>query len=252
MEIGYLKALRDNYIWMLTEADDLWVVDPGECFQVIEFINRQGLKLKGILITHHHFDHTAGIKELTEHFPGASVYAGRESRNAYVTHYLKEGDQLMLGKNCFKILETPGHTLDHICFCSDKILFSGDTLFTAGCGRVFEGSPEQMSSSLLKLRAMDDSIKLYCAHEYTLDNMVFARMVEPDNNETKKRYELVKQNSLRKQPCVPSTLFDEKLTNPFLRFDKAELAPVLSVRAGRAELKGSEKFAILRQWKNNT
>jgi len=250
--IHRLPALTDNYIWLIESGDKAWVVDPGDAHPVLEKLAKLNLTLIGILLTHHHYDHTDGVEALLEAFPIARVYAGALMKKPYITDYLTEGDKLSFEGFELHVLETPGHTLDHIAFYNDYALFSGDTLFAGGCGRVFEGTSEQMSHSLLKLRNLKDNLKVYCGHEYTLANMNFARIAEPNNITIALRRDDVRDQTLIHQPCVPSELGIEKQTNPFLRFDLTPLADSLKARIDRTEnsMNSSQLFQACRNWKD--
>ena len=253
MQVTGLNALSDNYIWVIHNEHQAWVVDPGESHPVLAFLSAHNLVLKGILITHHHYDHTDGVENLIQAFPDINVYAGTQTEKPYITHRLKQGDQIVLANKTLQIIETPGHTLDHIAYVSDQWLFCGDTLFTGGCGRVFEGTAQQMSDSLLKLRSLDDQLLVYCGHEYTLTNLNFARIAEPQNPEIETRYKIDRQKRINNQPCVPSNLHQEKLTNPFLRFDLEPLSGNITQRMGRVDQKPTQDqlFAELRAWKDS-
>ena len=166
-----VRAFKDNYIWMLHDTKRAWVVDPGDAVPVIEVLQKQNLKLSGILLTHHHSDHSGGIPDLLNYAGNIPVYASRQTKISSVTHPVKENDEIKTKFGSFKALEIPGHTLDHIAFVGQGLLFCGDTLFSAGCGRVFEGTYVQMFAALSKLNALDADIKIYCGHEYTLANL---------------------------------------------------------------------------------
>lgn len=252
MQIQGLNALSDNYIWILCEQQNIWVVDPGESQPLLDLIKKNNWQLQGILVTHHHGDHTDGIANLLAVFPNAEVYAGRQTQKPYITRHLSEGDDIqVLGQN-FKVIETPGHTLDHIAYYNESVLFCGDTLFAGGCGRVFEGTAEQMTRSLLKLRALNDNIWVYCGHEYTLANMNFAAIAEPTNPAVLDRRQIVRQKTQSQQACVPSNLGEEKQTNPFLHFDQAPLSGNIAKRCGQEthNMTPTKLFAELRAWKD--
>ena len=168
-----IPAFKDNYIWMFfdTASKNAWVVDPGDANPVLETLQKYGFELAGILVTHHHHDHTGGVAELRQRWSKCPVFGAD----------LKNGDEITCGSVRLKIIKIPGHTLDHIAFYNNDILFCGDTLFSAGCGKVFEGTPEQMYHSLMQLRALPEEIKMYCGHEYTRANLNFAHQVEPNN-----------------------------------------------------------------------
>lgn len=252
MQVIGLNALSDNYIWILHENDQAWVVDPGESKPVLHFLAQHKLKLQAILITHHHFDHTAGIEDLLKHEPTLDIFAGHLCPKPYVNQLVKQDDEIQLGTVKLRVIETPGHTLDHVSYVSDQFLFCGDTLFTAGCGRIFEGTAEQMTESLLKLRALDDGLQVFCGHEYTLTNLNFAKTAEPNNPQIEARYKIEREKHLNHQACVPSSLGEEKRTNPFLRFDQEPLSVNISHRLNKdkSSLTKTNLFAELRAWKD--
>lgn len=252
MQVQGLNALSDNYIWIITQPPNIWVVDPGESQPLLTLIEQNQWQLQGILLTHHHWDHTNGVDDLLAAFPNARIYASHLTDKAYITDRLKEGDQIQVAGETLHILETPGHTLDHIAYFNDQVLFSGDTLFAGGCGRVFEGTAAQMSDSLLKLRAIKQDVEVYCGHEYTLANMNFAAIAEPDKADILARRDQVRADTLAKKPCVPSKLSIEKTTNPFLHFDQMPLSVNIARHCGQESLKmtPSALFAELRAWKD--
>ncbi len=227
-----LPALSDNYIWLLvTPEGEAAVVDPAEAAPVLEALEQQGLTLTAILNTHHHGDHVGGNRELLARFPAAAVYASREDRGRIPgqTVELTDGDRLHFGDREAEVLFVPGHTRGHIAYVfpgsgSDPAhLFCGDTLFAGGCGRLFEGTPEQMATSLDRFRQLPDHTWVHCAHEYTLGNLRFAITVDPTNAALRQRLEQVSQQRQQEEPTVPSRLGEEKATNPFLRWDRPEL-----------------------------
>ncbi len=248
MQIHGLRALDDNYIWLLQQDNTAWVVDPGDAAVVLEALEDRGLHLKGILITHHHYDHTQGVADLLDHLHPMPVYGPVNSRFDAIDQPLKEGDRLDLNDWTLNVLQTPGHTLDHIAYVNDQAAFVGDTLFTAGCGRLFEGTPEQMATSLKKLRALPDDTLIYCGHEYTWANIHFAARAEPDNETVLSRMADTIARYRAGQPCVPAPMRLEKATNPFLRFDLSPLRQTLLERG--ADDNDASLFATLRAWKD--
>lgn len=215
-----LHAFSDNYIWIIKEKDSsqIWAVDPGDANVVIDYCDASKFHLQGILITHHHRDHTGGVNQLKEHF-SCDVF-GPDHLQPMVTHPLHEGDTLHVFSRVFSVFETPGHTLDHLCYFSDQptpALFCGDTLFRGGCGRIMEGNAEQMLAAINKLANLPDETQIYCTHEYTLANYRFALSVDPDNQElidAQRKCSQLRENS---QVTLPSQMKLEKQTNPFLR-----------------------------------
>lgn len=248
MDIRPIRALEDNLIWLLSHDNRAWVVDPGDAVPVIEVLEDNALTLDGVLITHHHYDHVQGVQDLLDHCGNVPVYGPANSHFSGITHPLREGDTVTIGHWVFNILEVPGHTLDHIAYVHPQAAFVGDTLFTAGCGRLFEGTPEQMAASLLKLRSLPDETLIYCGHEYTWANIHFAAIAEPDNAAVALRRTRTIACYQRDEPCVPEMLAVEKATNPFLRFDRPELKTRLLERG--ADDDPASLFAALRAWKD--
>ena len=221
LEIVAVPAFADNYLWLVHDADsgETAVVDPGDPAPVLAEANRRGWTITKILNTHWHPDHTGGnlaIKEAT----GAEIWgpAGENGRVPGLDHALKDGDEISIGRHLASVWEVPGHTLGHIAyiFSDDRVAFVGDTLFAMGCGRLFEGSPEQMHRSLERLAELPDETRLYCAHEYTLANARFAAHAFPQNKEIAERLRHVEQERSEARPTVPTTVALERATNPFL------------------------------------
>lgn len=230
-----ILALKDNYIWAVVNPKQAStvIVDPGAAQPVIDFLLHHKLRLAAILLTHHHWDHTNSVLPLLQHY-SAPVY-GPGKHIAGVTHVASEDKRIEIDAVgiTYQVLHIPGHTLDHVAYYSEFGLFCGDTLFGAGCGRVFEGTAVQMYSSLQKIAALPNDTKLYCGHEYTLKNLHFAQTIEPNNADILHRLEQVRCMREQQQPSLPSTLKEEKITNPFLRCS----APALLARV--KELAGS-------------
>lgn len=249
-----IKAFNDNYIWLLeASSGDVVVVDPGDAAPVIAELAARQLSLSGILVTHHHFDHTGGVAELAAAW-GCPVYGPQNPAIEAVTHRVAAGDHVDLLDYRFDVLEVPGHTLDHIAFFqagSEPLLFCGDTLFAGGCGRVFEGTYPMMFDSLQRLAVLPNATRIYCAHEYTRANLEFARAVEPSNPEVLQR--IAEVDALRddKQPSVPSLLATERATNPFLRCSQESVIQGLLASGRDAGATPQALFAALRQWKDN-
>ena len=253
IEVRKVHAFDDNYIWLIASQGSrrVTIVDPGEAEPVLARIERDGLEPEAILLTHHHGDHTAGVAELLARYP-MPVYGPAQESIRHLSHPLREGDQLSLdgGQISLTVLDTPGHTRGHLSYYGEGALFCGDTLFTAGCGRLFEGSPEQMYASLEKLRALPDDTLVYCAHEYTEANLRFAVVAEPDNPDTQTRQQEVQHLRQQGQDTVPSLLKREKQTNPFLRCHLPALKQAAEAWAKHPLHSPSEVFATVRAWKD--
>lgn len=251
--ISPIPAFQDNYIWALhNEAGHCVVVDPGDAAPVERFLDAHSLNLGAILITHHHPDHTGGIAALSSNRE-VVVYGPANPAISGITQPLRNGDELTLDAFDLhlKVLEVPGHTLDHIAFYSAQkhILFCGDTLFHCGCGRLFEGSPEQMLQSLDRLAALPGETAVYCTHEYTLANMRFAQAVEPDNATLAAALDAVQALRNQDQPSLPTHIDVQRQINPFLR--SRELSVIQAIRAREPSASSpAEIFASLRTWKD--
>jgi len=214
LSIKPIKSFTDNYIWMIKKNKDVVVVDPGDAIPVLNFLKEKNLNLKSILITHKHSDHIGGIEDLLSHYPNIKIYGPKNNFNFIYT--IVNNDELLKINELnieFRVIATPGHTLDHVVFADQDHLFCGDTLFGCGCGKLFEGSYSQMHSSLKTLSKLPPSIKVYCAHEYTKKNIEFALTQDKDNQYLTDR----KRNLIGKDITLPSTLGEELKTNPFLR-----------------------------------
>jgi hydroxyacylglutathione hydrolase len=253
IKIESIEAFTDNYIWLITTIEGSIVIDPGESSKIINFLKEKQLNLKAILVTHHHFDHTGGIKEILFHFP-VDVFGPFNNGIENINKKLKDGDKVSIIGIEFEIIEIPGHTLDHIAFYSENngspILFCGDTLFAGGCGRVFEGTSDQMYESLKKLKILPDNTSVYCGHEYTLSNLKFAKEAEPFNQNTLSRYNEVLELREKGFPSIPSSLSTELKTNPFLRSDVEEVQENISIKF-KTTKEPKEIFKALRSWKDN-
>ncbi|MDP5071268.1 MAG: hydroxyacylglutathione hydrolase [Congregibacter sp.] len=248
-----LPAFTDNYIWLLKNSDGTaLVVDPGDAVPVEQALKKYRFKLSGILITHHHFDHVGGLKALKQQHD-CPVYGPANPAIEGIDQVLAAGDELSVGDYNFDIIAVPGHTLDHIAYYqsgSNPVVFCGDTLFAGGCGRIFEGDPPMMYASLGKLAALPADTAVYCAHEYTLANLAFARAADPDNRELQQREADAQALRAAGRPTVPSTIGLERATNPFLRSASEALRAGL-IAAGRGTGRDSvEAFAELRAWKD--
>ncbi len=249
-EIITVPAFKDNYIWLLRKGPFAIAVDPGDCAPVLAVLEREQLSLSAILVTHHHADHQGGIAGLLSRFP-AQVFGPASESITGITQPQRGGETIALDAigAGFEVLAVPGHTLGHIAYYGSGSLFCGDTLFGAGCGRLFEGTPAQMHDSLIRLASFPEATKVYCAHEYTAANVRFALAVEPDNRDLQRRARGVAEVRARGEATVPSTLALERATNPFLRC--GEPAVVASARRQGAESDDAlSVFTALREWKN--
>lgn len=247
-DVSFIPAFKDNYIWLLTRGRRAAVVDPGDAAPVEARLAAAGLGLEAILITHHHADHQGGIEALAARWRPA-VYAPANESITGRTHPLAGGETISVLDQAVEVRAVPGHTRGHLAFLAGKALFCGDTLFGAGCGRLFEGTPEQMAASLAQLATLPDDTLVYCAHEYTALNLGFARAVEPGNVAIRARTERVAALRAAGRASVPSTLGDEKATNPFLRC--AEPAVIAAARAhGAVDMSPVAVFAAIRAWRN--
>jgi hydroxyacylglutathione hydrolase len=254
-----VPAFRDNYLWLIHDGTHAAAVDPGDAKPILAALKANGLKLTAILLTHHHADHIGGVPELLQHYQ-VPVFGPRNETIDAVTLPVGEGKTVEVPGLALKlnVLDVPGHTKGHIAYVREPVddqptwLFCGDTLFAGGCGRLFEGTPAQMISSLGKLAALPDDTLVFCAHEYTLSNLRFARVVDPDNLALQERVKVETDKREHDVPTVPSTIGIEKATNPFLRYREPAIAEQL-VKAGR--LDGIDTplatFTALRLWKND-
>ncbi|AOE60980.1 hydroxyacylglutathione hydrolase [Pseudomonas corrugata] len=252
IQISALPAFTDNYIWLLQDHSSrrCAVVDPGDAAPVQAWLDAHpAWVLSDILITHHHHDHVGGVQAL-KNATNATV-CGPASENIPARDVaLKDNDQIKVLGLDFDVYAVPGHTLGHIAYYHHGLLFCGDTLFAAGCGRLFEGTPEQMHHSLGRLAALPDDTLVYCTHEYTLSNLKFAAAVEPDNPDIAARLEKVGRQRSEGIMTLPSTLALEKLTNPFLRTTATSVKQKADERNNQRNGTPSEVFAALRAWKD--
>ncbi|HNO43695.1 MAG: hydroxyacylglutathione hydrolase [Rubrivivax sp.] len=253
MDLIALPAFEDNYLWLLHDGQQALVVDPGDAAPVHAALRRLGLRLACILVTHHHGDHTGGVTALRE-ASGATVYGPARERIPEPFTPLAGGDRLRVLGLDFEVLDVPGHTAGHIAFFARDVdgaplLFCGDTLFSGGCGRIFEGTPAQLLASLDALAALPPTTRVCAAHEYTLGNLRFARTVEPDNTALADHERQCLQRRADGRPTLPSTIGLERAINPFLR--SREAAVTRAVRAHSPSANDAVAvFAALRQWKN--
>ncbi len=254
LEIIPLPALKDNYIWLLKNkaSRHIAIVDPSEAEPVLNLIDSERLIPIAIMITHHHWDHVDGIAGITEQYD-IPVYTPKTESVAGSTNPVGEGDIVALDELDLKlsILDVPGHTSGAIAYYAEGMVFSGDTLFTAGCGRLFEGTPPQMHTSLSKFKSLPDDTLLYCGHEYTLSNLQFAANVEPDNKAIQERLMLTRRTRDKGEPTVPATLKIEKETNPFLRCEETSVINATREHFAKKLDKSDEVFAAVRRWKDD-
>jgi len=254
-----IKAFSDNYIWALSSNnnDSVALVDPGHAQVCIDYLKKNNLTLSAILITHHHSDHVGGIKELLEYAKekawAVTVYGPVNDNISQLDIKLKENETVTLTDLAcqFHVLELPGHTHGHIAYYTNKMVFCGDTLFSAGCGRLFEGTADQMHQSLTKLANLPGETLVYCAHEYTLANLAFAQAVEPENEQLHKYVGQVKRLRQENQATIPTSIALERQVNPFLRCDKATVKLAAQKYNKQTNTSDSKVFAAIRSWKDN-
>jgi hydroxyacylglutathione hydrolase len=255
-EILALPAFDDNYIWLLRAGDCVAVVDPGDAVPVLDHLAKTGDRLCAILATHHHGDHVGGVAELVARC-AVPVYGPAAENIPGVTHPLTGGERIEVPEidAGFDIIPVPGHTRGHIAYYGPSLaghgaVFCGDTLFGAGCGRLFEGTAAQMQASLARLAALPAPTFVYCAHEYTQSNLRFAAAVEPDSIAVQRRSEDVARDRTAGRATVPSRIWLELDTNPFLRWDAPAVRKAAAGRLGHAPADAVETFAVIREWKN--
>ena len=252
MKIQAIPALKDNYIWALSNAKhEALIVDPGEAGVVLAFLETAGLHLSAILITHRHWDHSNGIQGLLDAFPGAFVYGPVTDELPLLTHSVQEAEPIRIADFPeLEVLAIPGHTKEHVAYLVAGALFCGDTLFSAGCGRVFDGSYEQLYASLQKLAKLAPDTQIYCGHEYTRANLKFAKQLEPTNLMIQMRIKQVEALAQQGLPTLPSSIKLEQETNPFLRVEVAEVQSSLRQYLSVEPKNAFESFKALRLWKN--
>ncbi|WP_310733601.1 MULTISPECIES: hydroxyacylglutathione hydrolase [unclassified Colwellia] len=264
--ITAIPAFTDNYFWAITSHEvnvtdnktlkPIALVDPGDAKPCITYLEENNLQLCAILITHHHADHTGGVAELKSYCKNKNwpltVYAPENEKitNVDVRVVAKQIIDIPALETSFEVIDLAGHTLDHIGYYTGDAVFCGDTLFSGGCGRIFEGSPKQMLSALTRLTDLPDRTHVYCAHEYTLANLKFALAVEPNNAELVHYYNQVVERRAKNIPTIPSSILLEKKINPFLRCQQQEIIESAVDYSGKNSINTLATFTVIRQWKN--
>ncbi len=253
MNIVPLPAFDSNYIWLLHDGRHAVVVDPGDAGPVLAFLAEHGLTLGAVLITHHHADHAGGLPGLLRHTPAIPVFGPAREHIDGVNRPLGEGDTVTLAEPSLtlRVIDVPGHTAGHIAYYGSGMLFCGDTLFSAGCGRLFEGTAAQLADSLAKFTALPDDTLVCCAHEYTLSNLAFARAAEPDNAERDRYMAACEALRAAGQPTLPSMVGREKAINPFLRTVEAGVIASVTAHCGTRPRDATACLAALRVWKDD-
>ena len=251
LSVEPIKAYTDNYIWLVSTNEGSIVVDPGESKEILNLIDNNKIDLKGVLITHHHYDHTNGLLDLTNKM-NLEVYGPKKIEG--INNIVKESDKFSLIGIDFEVIEIPGHTLDHLAFYSsnneDPILFCGDTLFAGGCGRVFEGTFEQMFMSLKKISKYPKETKVFCGHEYTLSNLKFALEVDKDNKDLLNEFNNIEKLISLDIPSLPTNLNKELKLNPFLRCHDIDIKNKVIEKFDIIDDE-LQIFTALRKWKDN-
>lgn len=256
MPLRALPALSDNYIWLLSDdGGRALIVDPGEAGPVCAAIAHDQLSPVAVLLTHHHRDHIGGTDQLLQQWPGLTVIAPEDDRISVPARRVVEGESVRVADWNVQVMQVPGHTLSHVAYLVQApdqapILFCGDTLFSLGCGRLFEGTPQQMQDSLARLAALPDDCQVCCGHEYTVANAVFAAQVEPGNTVLQAHTRQIHVLREQQRPTLPTSLELERACNPFLRWDSPEVQNAVTARLGHPPTDPVETFAELRRWKD--
>lgn len=250
-----IPIIEDNYAWFIENEGKTLVIDPGEAAPVINYIRDNGLTLDYMFVTHKHWDHVTGIAEVKAAFPNCKIYGTGHFDIPCREEALLGGESFQLMGLNWKVWHTPGHTLDHIVFYTQDPsgqghLFSGDNIFACGCGRMFEGTPEQFHNSLQSIVNLPVTTKIYCTHEYTLANINFALHVEPNNTYTLHRQDVCTELRKQNQPTVPTTVADELKSNPFVRCDQPDVIRAAETFSGKVLGKPEEVFAVVRKMKD--
>lgn len=265
ISISPIEIFSDNYVWLITHSNNTaCVVDPGDAAPVQQELQARGLTLTSILITHHHWDHTGGIDELIKKYPSVCIYGPHSPEIPQITHSQTNKSIIDVFNDsslCLEVIEVPGHTSEHIAYYGNyqtgldntkqAILFSGDTLFAGGCGRLLGGTAEELLSSLKTLAKLPANTLVYCTHEYTLANLAFAMAVEPNNTHIGQRITIETKKRENAKPTLPSSIAIEQETNPFLRCTHPEITQNINKHCGQTWQNEQELFTALRQWKDN-
>lgn len=249
MNLISIPAYQDNYIWVLSQEDgQCLIVDPGEAAPILAAIEENGWHPVAILLTHHHNDHVGGVQALRQKYPSLTVYGPEETQHKGTNCIVNEGDKIKLLGHEFSVVATPGHTLGHICYFSHPYLFCGDTMFSGGCGRLFEGTASQMYQSFTKLNAFPEDTLVCCAHEYTLSNLTFALSILPNNPDINEYYRKVKELRSKNQITLPTTLGKERKINVFLRTHSIDIIEIINKETYLQQ--PEQRFAWLRAKKD--
>nr|VFK52583.1 MAG: hydroxyacylglutathione hydrolase [Candidatus Kentron sp. TUN]VFK53080.1 MAG: hydroxyacylglutathione hydrolase [Candidatus Kentron sp. TUN] len=255
VHITAISSFTDNYIWQIRESEGrvVAIVDPGDADPVLSILEQKGTTPTAIFLTHHHTDHVGGVAGLTAYYPNIQVFGPAKEQIPTTTHLVGEGKIIGIPgtRLRFKVLDIPGHTKGHVAYYGYGALFCGDTVFSVGCGRLFEGTPKEMHGSLQKISALPTETLIYCAHEYTLDNIRFAKWIEPKNFDLEKREQQAFKQIDSDLPTVPSTLAEELATNPFLRCEIPAVIKAAEDHAGRKLANPVDVFSTIRRWKDN-